>query len=231
MAWITMGSSPGSSSRTTTLQRPAGAIGADDEISAGTGTTRMGWHAGCLTSRTPCFRAVHAVHRRQGYPVYGAGQGSVAKPRPRSDAGHDPEDWRVRRPRFRLDAGGRVRLATGRCFEMELSGLLSNPDTTERLDRAADAMAKRSPEVPRRRSQPAIAARHGRARRGIWRSWRAHSLQRLRPRSMSDAQGIPDALRVVCDGESALSDEAGKRKPRVVRGAEGGYRLVTRDAD
>lgn len=31
--------------------------------------------------------------------------------------------------------------------------------------------------------------------------------------------------------KSALSDEAGKRKPQVVRGAESGYRLVRQDAD
>jgi hypothetical protein len=31
--------------------------------------------------------------------------------------------------------------------------------------------------------------------------------------------------------KSALSDEAGKRNPRVVRGAVGGYRLVRQDPD
>lgn len=114
---------------------------------------------------------------------------------------------------------------------MELSGLLSNPDITDRLDRAADVMAKRTPEVVRRESLPTIAVRPGWARRGIM-DILARASAPMTPTEVHEAMVMEHPTRGVSYAtvKSALSDEAGKPQPQVLRGAEGGYRLVPQGA-
>ncbi len=119
-------------------------------------------------------------------------------------------------------------IVAGRASPMDLSGVLSNPETTDRLGRASDILAKRSAKPTR---PAATRQQHGWLRRAILKTLAAAS-ERMTPSQVHAMLEIEFPSRLVryATVKSALADEVAKPTPRVQRCARGRYRLISSGA-